>query len=129
MDSGLTPYDAARYDGHTTMAAWLARVQPSGWTCYLSEPRYNLVVLRALAARGLARRRRADPGEELLLDFLFPSDQPRRRAKRQPRLPDELFSIIVRCYWGGGLSGDEEAVAAAVAAEDAEEESSDSEDY
>mmetsp|Transcript_6722 Transcript_6722/g.20832 ORF Transcript_6722/g.20832 Transcript_6722/m.20832 type:complete len:118 (+) Transcript_6722:1125-1478(+) len=75
MDSGLTPYDAARYDGHTTMAAWLARV---GWTCYLSEPRYNLVVLRALAARGLARRRRADSGEEQLLDFLFPGQEGER---------------------------------------------------
>jgi len=126
---GSRPHDAAREGGYVAMATWLSRIRRLGWTRYLSEPRYKLVVLRAMCARGLARRRRADPGEELLLDFLFPSDQPRRRAKRQPRLPDELFSIIVRCYWGGGLSGDEEAVAAAVAAEDAEEESSDSEDY
>ena len=95
--------------GHDAMAAWLARIRDAGgWTRYLSEPRYRLVVLRELVARNLARRRRADSGKEQLLDFLFPGDQPRRRARRlQQRLPDELFSIIARYYWGGELSAED----------------------
>ena len=85
------------------MAAWLSRIQAAGgWTRYFSDPRYKLVVLRELVARARARRRRADAGKEQLLDVLFPGDQSRKRAQRcQPRLPDELFSIIVRYYWGG----------------------------
>mmetsp|Transcript_27702 Transcript_27702/g.85641 ORF Transcript_27702/g.85641 Transcript_27702/m.85641 type:complete len:124 (-) Transcript_27702:86-457(-) len=110
------------------MAAWLERIRAVGWVQYLSEPRYKLVVLRQLAARGLARRRRANLSEELLLDFLFPGDQPRRRARRQLRLPDELFSIIAQYYWGGGLSAEEELAAAAETAAATEaEEASDSE--
>ena len=101
---GWTAYDFARERGHAAMAAWLAQIQLVGWTRHFSEPRYKLVVLRALSARGDARRKRADLGKEQLLDFLFPGDQPRRRARRnQPRLPDELFAIIARYYRGGGL--------------------------
>jgi len=61
------------------------------------------VILRTLAARGRAHqvRRRAFRGKELVLEFLFPSDRPRRG---QPRLPDEIFSTIAQFYWGGGLS-------------------------
>ena len=29
------------------------------------------------------------------LDMLFPGDR-----RHEPRLPDELFAIIVRFYWG-----------------------------
>jgi len=92
------------------MAAWLARIITArGWTYHLSEPRYALVSLRALAAKGLARRPRADVFNGQLLDFLFPGD----RARDQPYLPDDLFSIIVEFYWGGGMSAEEEAAHAA----------------
>ena len=107
------------------MAAWLARIQEAGgWKRHLSEPRYTLVVLRAIAARGDAWREREFHGKERVLDFLFPGHQPppranslasvkeavlnllqpRRRAQRHqppPRLPDDLFPIIARYYWGG----------------------------
>ena len=53
-----------------------------------------MVVLRAIVARGQARRQHAFFGKEPLLDFLFPDGQ-------QPYLPDELFSVITRYYWGG----------------------------
>ena len=49
------------------------------------------------------------------MDFLFPSDRPSRRARRhQPRLPDELFSLIV-CYQ---ISTQEEAAASAYMAKE-----------
>jgi len=99
------------------MAAWLSRVRVLGWTRHLSEPRYKLVVLRELVARERARRERALPGKELVLNFLFPGDQPppraTKQAKRGPRLPDELFSVIARYYWCGEPSAEEEAAAAA----------------
>ena len=116
--NGDTALEVARGEGRVVMAAWLAQIQQRGsWASYLSEPRYALVVLRALVARGRARRRRADSGKEQLLDFLFPGDQPRRRARRhQPRLPDDLFSVIAQYYFGGGLSAADEATAAAEAA-------------
>ena len=63
--------------------------------------RYKLAVLRALVARGRAQRR---GGEEQLLDFLFP-EQPHRRARPRQRLPNGLFPIVARYYWGrDGLS-------------------------
>ena len=75
------------------------------------------MVLRAIVAKGLARRERAFHGKELVLDLLFPGDRPNTRAGRHPpHLPDELFSVIVRYYWGGGLWPEEEAAAAAEAA-------------
>ena len=115
-DFGRCPEEIAHDNRRLAMAAWLGRIKNQGWTTYLSEPRYELVVLRSLAARGLARRKRADPGKEQLLDFLFPSCQPPRRARRgQPHLPDDLFVLIARYYWGGGLSAEEEAAAAAEA--------------
>ena len=77
------------------MAFWLAQIRARGWTSYLSEPRYSLVILREQAARGLARRDRADPDKERLLDFLFPGDQ------HSPRLTDDIFSVIARYYWCG----------------------------
>ena len=83
------------------MAFWLAQIRARGWTSYLSEPRYSLVILREQAARGLARRDRADPDKEQLLDFLFPGDQPQGRGARHQHLPDELFSVVVRYYWCG----------------------------
>ena len=98
----LTPHAAARRGGHATvtMVAWLARVEAVGWAVHLSAPRYALVVLRELVARGRARRQRADSGKEQLLDFLFPGDRPRRRAQRhQPYLPDDLVSAVARYYW------------------------------
>ena len=107
------------------MAAWLSRVSAATWTRHLSEPRYQLVVLRELSARGLARPRRGVLVNIQLLDFLFPGDRPSMRARRdQPRLPDELFSIIASYYWAGGMWTEEEAavaaeVAAAKAASDA----------
>jgi len=114
--SSELPHDVARKQGHETMAAWLKRIHAAGsWARYVSEPRYKLVVLRELSAKGLARRRRADSGEEHLLDFLFPPDQRRnKRARRhQLHLPDELFSIVARYYWGGGMSAEEKAAATA----------------
>ena len=62
-------------------------------------------------ARGQAPRQRAFHGKE--------GGRPNTRAKRAKRdklrLPDELFSIIVRYYWGGGMSAEEEAAAPAEA--------------
>lgn len=108
-ESGRTLPTIARERGYPTAAAWLARIQAQGgWTHHVSAPRYKLVVLRELAARRRARRQRAFYGKEHVLDFLFPGDQPTRRPRRMPRLPDELFSIILRYYWrrhvhrGGG---------------------------
>ena len=162
----------ARHFGHAAMAAWLTRIRKCGWTTYLSEPRYALVVLRELVARGRARRlegrgrrqrTRKCKKQKQLLDFVFPGGRPRTPrfalVRRQCdvcnlqrplseeafpicdacelrrycshacqridwlsghrdictfdtdakaatpallRLPDELFSIVVRFYWGGG---------------------------
>ena len=81
-----------------------------------------MAVIRALCAGDRARRKRADFGTEQLFDFLFPAGRPSRRApRRQPRLPDELFSIIARFWWGGGWSAKEE-IAAAVEAEESDSE-------
>jgi len=117
----MTPHDLARDRGHSVMALWLRRIQLHGWTRHLAEPRYKLVVLRALAAGGRARQRRAIDVNVALVDFLFPGDLSSPRASKQakrsrPHLPDELFSIIARYYWGGGLSAEEEAAVAAEAA-------------
>ena len=115
--SGLTASSVARQEGYTTAAAWLVRIESSTWTRHLSEPRYALVILRAISARGRARRERALFGEEKLLDFLFPSDQTppqaSKRTTRVPRLPDDLFPLVARYYWGGGLWAEEEAALAA----------------
>ena len=100
---GWTPLGLARHHRHAVMAALLARIHKAGsWTRYISEPRYKLVVLRELTARGWARRERAFNGKEPLLDLLFPGGRPNTRAKRdQPRLPDDVFSVIV----GGRVGG------------------------
>ena len=115
---GVTPLDAARSfarrssgwreGGDGRIAAWLERVQEvGGWARYLSEPRYKLVVLRELVARGRARRERAFHGNELALDFLFPG-QPCPKANKQARriahLPDDLFTLIARYYWCGDVT-------------------------
>jgi len=90
------------------MAAWLERVRVAGsWTRFISEPRYNLVVLRALVARERARRQRAFHGKEPVLDFLFPCHQPPPQANKKSKrhqlcLPDDLFPLVARYYWGGG---------------------------
>ena len=94
-----------------------------------------MVVLRAIVAQGRARRERAFHGKERVLDLLFPGDQPPPQANKQarrhqPRLPDDVFSVIARFYWGGGLWAEEEAAVVAEVAEReaaAEEEASDSE--
>mmetsp|Transcript_8761 Transcript_8761/g.26189 ORF Transcript_8761/g.26189 Transcript_8761/m.26189 type:complete len:207 (+) Transcript_8761:214-834(+) len=92
--------DVAVEYGQTATAAWLARIRAGGWVRHLSEPRYQLVVLRALAARGDARRERAFYGKEQVLDLLFPGGRANTRAKRdQPRLPDDVFSVIACYYW------------------------------
>ena len=104
---GQTPLSIARERGHAAMAAWLGRVRAVGWTAYLSEPRYKLVVLRQLSAQGRAERRRAFSDTEHLLDFLFPGqsgEQTRankQARRRRLRLPDELFAIVAGYYWGG----------------------------
>ena len=113
--AGRTPLYFARLYDQAALADWLERISAAGgWSHYLSEPRYALVIFRELVARGRARRRRVDPGKEQLLDFLFPCDQPSRRARRhRSHLPDDLFAIIAKYYWGGGgLSAQEEAAAA-----------------
>ena len=72
--------------------------------------------LAGLAARGDARRERAFYGKEQVLDLLFPGGRANTRAKRdQPRLPDDVFSVIA-CYYGGGMFLEEEAAAAGEAA-------------
>jgi len=63
-----------------------------------------------------------------MLDLLFPSTQQPPRAKRCPRLPNDLFPLVVRYYWGGGMWAEEEAAVAAEAAAQAEA-SSGSEEY
>mmetsp|Transcript_32963 Transcript_32963/g.99299 ORF Transcript_32963/g.99299 Transcript_32963/m.99299 type:complete len:99 (-) Transcript_32963:87-383(-) len=86
------------------VANWLERIRV-GWTRYLSEPRYKLVVLRALVAKGRASRRRTE--FEQLFDFLFPrksgdTPQANKQTKRHlAHLPNELFPRIARYYWGG----------------------------
>mmetsp|Transcript_17891 Transcript_17891/g.54488 ORF Transcript_17891/g.54488 Transcript_17891/m.54488 type:complete len:153 (-) Transcript_17891:154-612(-) len=116
---GMTPQKIARDRGHMAMTAWLALIRDLGWARYdVAATRYKLVVLRAAAARGRARRQHAFYGKELVLDFLFPSDQ---SPLDQPHLPDELFSIIARFWWGGGWSAKEE-IAAAVEAEESDSE-------
>mmetsp|Transcript_7736 Transcript_7736/g.22816 ORF Transcript_7736/g.22816 Transcript_7736/m.22816 type:complete len:328 (-) Transcript_7736:37-1020(-) len=117
--TGRTLPEICRRRSHPEMAAWSARIQQAGgWARPLSQPRYALVVLRALVTRGRARRQRAFDGKERVLDFLFPSPgsgRPNTRAKRnQSCLPDDVFSIIARYY--GGLSAELEEAAAAEAA-------------
>ena len=82
---------------------------------HLSEPRYKLVALRALVAKQRAQRvrRRAFCGKELALDFLFPGGQPppqandeplqqaHKQTKRGHHLPKDLFSLVLKYYWGG----------------------------
>ena len=93
------------------MAAWLERIEVAGgWANYLSEPRYEMVILRALVASGRARRERAFFGKERVLDFLFPGAQPPPQAKEQvtqdPILPDDLFPLVARYYWGARAKRD-----------------------
>mmetsp|Transcript_14873 Transcript_14873/g.46145 ORF Transcript_14873/g.46145 Transcript_14873/m.46145 type:complete len:178 (+) Transcript_14873:972-1505(+) len=132
---GMTPQKIARDRGHMAMTAWLALIRDLGWARYdVAATRYKLVVLRAAAARGRARRQHAFYGKELVLDFLFPNDQPppqanllakgkelvknlllpgaqpkRQAARYQPRLPDDLFAIIVHYYSGLPTEETEEA--------------------
>ena len=126
--TGRTLPEICRRRSHPEMAAWSARIQQAGgWARPLSQPRYALVVLRALVTRGRARRQRAFDGKERVLDFLFPraasapasgsqgaparpgvrrfrraiARQGDKRTRRRQHLPDELFSIIVQFYWDG----------------------------
>ena len=93
---GNTPRFYAQANGFLALAAWLKRIQAhGGWTRYLSLPRYKLVLLRELVARGRARRERALFGKERVLDLLFPGDQ-----TNQPQLPNSVFPLVVRYYWG-----------------------------
>jgi len=55
--------------------------------------------LRALVARGRARRPQVFLGKEQVLDLLFPGVH----SRGQPRLPDDLFMLIARYYWVGEL--------------------------
>ena len=71
-----TPVQYARDQGHDAMTAWLERIQRVGWKRYLSGPRYKLVGLRLLVARGRAQRQHPFFGKEQLMDLLFPGDQP-----------------------------------------------------
>ena len=111
----MTAYDVALDRRLLVMAAWLRQIDDFGWKRHLAEPRYKLVVLRALSARGDARRKCVGSSrKEQLLDFLFPGERPKRQTTRhQLRLPDDLFSLVARYYWGGGLSAAEEAAHAA----------------
>jgi len=122
---GETPRETASLSNRTVVVAWVARIQKTGWAAHLSEPRYKLVVLRGLVAQGRARREHAFHGKEQLLDLLFPGDQ----SRDQPRLPDDLFSIIARYCWDGGLSPEEETAStaenAAIAAAEGEYEPDD----
>lgn len=93
-DGGDTAHELAR--NHETIASWLARVQEVGWTRYMSEPRYALVVLRELVVQGRARRRRELFGKKHLSRFLFPPPR-----ARKPHLPNYPFSLVARYYWGG----------------------------
>ena len=118
--SGTSPVTAARNNGHDTMAAWLARIRTVGsWTRYHSEPRYELVVLRELVLRGRAWRQRTFQTKADVVEMLFPGPA-RYSFPDTPRLPDELFSIILSYYWGGVLSAEERTAAAAEAAAAAE---------
>ena len=113
--AGRTPYAIAHIEGHAVMTAWLKRVRAVGWARHLSEPRYKLVVLKELVARARARRERAFHGKEHVLDLLFPGGRPNTR-RDQPRLPDDVFTVVARFYFGGGLWAEEEAAAAAESA-------------
>ena len=49
-------------------------------------------------------------GKELVKNLLLPGAQPKRQAARyQPRLPDDLFAIIVHYYSGLPTEETEEA--------------------
>ena len=67
--------------------AWLRRIRAAGgWTRFLSEPRFALVGLRALAAAGRAAKRGTYKLSEELLDFLFPgADQPPEPAAKKKK--------------------------------------------
>ena len=57
-----------------------------------------------------------DVGKERLLDFLFPCDQPSPQTDEQAtqlHLPDDLFPLVARYSWAGGMSAEEKAAAAA----------------
>ena len=96
-----TPEDSARQQGHAAMTAWLARIRAAGsWALYLSQPRYSLLLLRELSASGRARRERAFHGKELVLDLLFPGDQPQANKPRLT-LPNSVFPLVVKYWWGG----------------------------
>mmetsp|Transcript_4239 Transcript_4239/g.13284 ORF Transcript_4239/g.13284 Transcript_4239/m.13284 type:complete len:149 (+) Transcript_4239:2033-2479(+) len=100
-DEGESARDLALNKGHADTAAWLKRIRlVGGWTRHLSKSRYQLVVTRELVACGRAQWQRAFFGKERLLDLLLSGGRSNTRgAKRdQPRLPDELFAIIVRYY-------------------------------
>ena len=122
-----TMHNIAGLNGHPTMAAWLHRIHYFSWRTWLSEPRYQLVVLRELVKRGCFRNSHARgcfqgldeavrPGHALytysgkgpVLDYLFPNDQPTTMSarRRRLRLPNDLFPLVVRYWWCGGASMD-----------------------
>mmetsp|Transcript_20465 Transcript_20465/g.64367 ORF Transcript_20465/g.64367 Transcript_20465/m.64367 type:complete len:295 (+) Transcript_20465:380-1264(+) len=114
--NSFSPRACANIYGHEAMAAWLARIRTVGsWTRYHSEPRYELVVLRELVLRGRAWRQRTFQTKADVVEMLFPGPA-RYSFPDMPRLPDELFSIILSYYWGGVLSAEERTAAAAEAA-------------
>ena len=105
--SGWTSQAIASKESFADMAVWLARVSAVGWTRYLSETRYKLVVLRALVAAGRAQLRAAEDDEQLL-DFLFPGPSTKRTTRASMRasgnkaqLPSDLFPLVACYYWGG----------------------------
>ena len=110
-----TPVQYARDQGHDAMTAWLERIQRVGWKRYLSGPRYKLVGLRLLVARGRAQRQHPFFGKEQLMDLLFPGDQPLQPTSKQGvracRTSSSQSSPATNAC--GGLTAREQAAAAA----------------
>ena len=108
--AGRNAEAAAERRSRHDAAELLAEVRLAGgtWKRYISEPRRDLIVLRALCARGRAVQssnvgRFVGPAQSRALARLFPAPPGRTRSQKKrrtrgPHLPDELFWRVLQ-FW------------------------------
>ena len=108
--AGRNAEAAAERRSRHDAAELLKEVRLSGgtWKRYVSEPRRDLIVLRALCARGRAMMssnsgRLVGPSQGRALERLFPAPPGRTRSQKKrrirgPHLPDELFWRVLQ-FW------------------------------